>query len=461
MIAAEKRERLSMKYHLRARRGFRVPALIALCACLSGLAAAWPGGAPRAERELVDRVVAVVEDEAIFQTDIDQAVSQYMIEQGRTSLPDSARRTLEKQILDSMVGDKLIVAQAKELGIEVSFEEVEENVEQTIAEKQEQLGGEEAFQKQLELEHLSIEELKRLYRDQIRTRMLVDKVIAGEIDRSKLAVSDEELRKSYEQNKALLPSRPEVVHLQTIFFSFDSSKDASEAARKKAEEIYEQIRDGADFADMAEKYSEDPSAALGGDLGFIQLGDLRDRAFAEAAAKLKPGEVGPPVRTSLGYHIIKVEAINPDNGEVRLRHILVRVKPGEGDKREVFDRAAQIRDRILAGESFDSLAAKYSDDQATADSGGDLGWLKLADLPQFFQDILQGMKPGDVSQVLQESSGFRIVKLLEREAGRSYTFEEVQTQLRRNLEQEKLAAVYEEYIQGLHKKFYVKLIGSN
>jgi peptidyl-prolyl cis-trans isomerase SurA len=422
---------------------------------------ALPADAPRAEREMVDRIVAIVEDEAIFQKDIEQAVSQYLIEQGRTSLPDSARAILESQFLNSMISKKLVVAQAKELGIDVSFEEVEEYVQQTIEEKQNLLGGKEAFERQLALENLSMEELKRMYREEIRTGMLVDRVIKSEVDRSKLAVTEEELRESYEQNKAQLPSRPEVVHLQTIFFSFESSEDAKQAAGAKAESVYEQIQAGADFAEMARQHSEDPSANLGGSLGFLKLEDLREQAFAEAAAELQPGEVGRPVLTSLGYHIIKVEEINADNGEVRLSHILIRVKAGEGDVKAIFDTANSIRDRILAGESFDSLAVQYSDDPATADSGGDLGWLRVEDLPEFFQDVLRGMSPGDVSQVLRETSGFRIVKLLEREAGRSYTFDEVRSQLRRTLEEEKMAVATEQYIQTLREKFYVNLVGSN
>jgi peptidyl-prolyl cis-trans isomerase SurA len=461
MNIAEKRGARIVDHPIHLKRILNAPTVIAVCVWLACLIVALPAGEPRAERELVDRVVAIVEDEAIFQKDIEQAVKQFLLEQGRTSLPDSARMMLESQVLASMIGDKLMVAQAKELGIEVPFEEVEEIVERTIKEKQDQIGGEEAFKRQLELENLTVEELKRLYRTQIKTRMLTERVGQSEIDRTKLAVTDEELMDSFEQNKAQLPARPEVVHLQTIFISFESSEDAKQVARSKAEAIYQRIQSGEDFAELAKQNSEDPSANTGGDLGFLKLEDLREQAFAQAAAQLRPGEVGRPILTSLGFHIIKVEEINSDSGEVRLRHILIRVKAGEGDVKSIFDTANTIRDRILAGEPFDSLAVRYSDDPATASAGGDLGWLKLQDLPEFFQEVLQGMNPGDISQVLRETSGFRIVKLLERQAGRSYTFEEVRNELRRTLEQEKLAIAYEEYLQTLRAKFYVKMVGSN
>ncbi|NIM22637.1 MAG: hypothetical protein GTO51_02925 [Candidatus Latescibacteria bacterium] len=417
----------------------------------------WLVQAVYAEKELVDKVVAVVEDEAIFQSDLEQALKQFLIEQGATSLPDSARELLQEQILTSLISDKLIVAQANKLGLSVSFDEVEDRVTKTIEEKRKLMGGEEAFDRQLALEGLTLDELKKLYREQIRTRLLVDRVIATEIDRSKLRVSEEELLAHYEKSKSQLPKRPEVVHLSTVLFSFESSEDARQTAREKIEILHERILAGEDFAALAMQHSEDPSKQMGGDLGFLNLEDLRDESFKQAAAKLKPGEVSSPVLTSLGYHIIKAEAVDPESGEVRIRHILIRVKPGEVDIKAVFERANAVLDRLLAGEPFDSLAVRYSDDPATAASGGDLGWLKVQDLPGFFQDVLREMKPGDISQILRESSGFRIVKLLGREAERDYTFEEVINELRRSLEQEKLAATYDEYIRSLQDKFYVKI----
>ena len=255
----------------------------------------------------------------------------------------------------------------------------------------------------------------------------------------------------------MLPMRPEVVRLQTIFFSFESSEGAKQVAREKIEELYERVIAGEDFSVLARGHSEDPSATLGGDIGFLRLEDLRDQEFVGAAAALQPGEVSKPVLTSFGYHIIKMVAKNPRTDEVRLRHILIRVKASEGDVGAIFQKAREVRNRLLAGEPFDTLAARYSDDPTTAGSGGDLGWLKVQDLPEFFQDVLAELDEGEISQILRESTGFRIVKLLARQQEREYAFEEVENDLRRSLEQEKLAAIYDEYIRSLYEKFHVKL----
>ena len=121
---------------------------------------------------------------------------------------------------------------------------------------------------------------------------------------------------------------------------------------------------------------------------------------------------------------------------------------------EVFETANTIHGDLMAGASFDSLAQRFSTDKS-AGPGGDLGWLKVDELPEFFRDVRGGMKPGDISQVLREPNGFRIVKLLEQEEARPFTYEEVRDDLRKGVEEEKLAESYETYVAGLHDEFYV------
>jgi peptidyl-prolyl cis-trans isomerase SurA len=115
-----------------------------------------------------------------------------------------------------------------------------------------------------------------------------------------------------------------------------------------------------------------------------------------------------------------------------------------------------VREEINRGASFDSLAARYNTDPAAGETG-DLGWVRVAELPQFFQDVLQDLKPGDVSQVLRESAGFRIVKLLDREEARPYEYAEVHEELKRLFEQERFGKTYDEYLAELRKQFHVEI----
>jgi peptidyl-prolyl cis-trans isomerase SurA len=408
------------------------------------------------EQELIDRVVALIDDEAIFQSDVETAVRQYMFQRGSTSIKPEERDALYKEALQTLIDDRLVIAQAARLGIDVPFSDVEAQVNKTLEENRKALGGDDAFERQLVAEGLTLEDLKKLYRTQLRNRMLVERVLQKDMKRQQGEVTEEELRDFYDRNKDKIPPRPEVVHLKTIFVGFESSSKAVAAARAKAEALRMRVINGEDFGELAKKESEDPSAALGGDLGWVRPQDLREPAFAKAVESMDIGQVSPPVLTVYGYHIIEVMDKRRESGEVHIRHILVRSAPSDEDIQEVFASANTIHDEIKAGASFDSLAARYNTDPA-ADKYGDLGWLRVSELPQFFRDVLADMKPGDVSPVLRESSGFRIVELIDREAERPYTYTEIIDDLTRLYEQDRFGNTYQAYIDELRKKFNVDI----
>ena len=150
-----------------------------------------------AERELIDQVVAVVDDEAVFESDVIMVMNQLMFQQGRTALTDSERDELHDEVLQNLINDKLIIAQAKRLNIEIPFSTVEERVNQALEENRRTMGSD-AFERQLEREGFTLESLKQLYRDQIRNRLLVEEVLRSEVDRGAIEISDDELRKFYE-----------------------------------------------------------------------------------------------------------------------------------------------------------------------------------------------------------------------------------------------------------------------
>jgi peptidyl-prolyl cis-trans isomerase SurA len=407
-----------------------------------------------AERELVDQIVAVVEDEAIFASDIEMLIAQLMFQQGRTSLTDTEQKEMYDRMLNELINEKLVIAQAGRLDVDIPFSTVEERVNQAIEDNKRALGGEEAFTSQLAREGFTPESLKKLYRQQIRNRLLVEEVLRMEMDRGQVEISDNDLRQFYEEKKTEFPDRPAVVHLKTIFVGFDSSEKVRVDAKARIEEIRRRALGGEAFADLAKEFSEDPSAPLGGDLGFVNPEDLAEPVFAQTIAELDLGEISEPVQTAYGYHIIQITEEKPDRDEVRIRHILVRMSADDEDIEEVYAQASSIREQIEQGASFEQMADQYSTDP-NASEGGDLGWLKTADLPEFFQDVLAGMQPGDISQVLRESTGFRIVKLIERQAPRPYEYDEIKPELLQLYEQEKMGEIYAEYVEGLRDKFTV------
>ena len=434
--------------------------LSALVTALAAVVAVGAVGAravqAQAEAELIDRVVAVIDDEAIFQSDVETAVRQYMFQRGTSSITPSEREKLFQDALQSLIDDRLVIAQAGRLGIDVPFSDVEAQVNKTLDENRKALGGDEAFERQLTEEGLTLEELKKLYRTQLRNRMLVERVLQKDMQRERGKVTEDALRRFYDRNQDNIPPRPAVVHLKTIFIGFETSSSAVSASREKARAIRLRLVNGEDFGELARKVSEDPSSSLGGDLGWVRPQDLREPAFAKAVERIEVGQISEPVLTVYGYHIIEVLEKRPESGEVHIRHILIRSTPSDKDIQEVFATANTIAEELKAGTPFDSLAARYNTDPA-ADKYGDLGWLRVSELPQFFRDVLTNMNPGDVSQVLRESSGFRIVKLIEREAERPYEFVEIIDDLTKLYEQDRFGNTYQSYIDELRKKFNVDI----
>jgi len=411
---------------------------------------------PSTSGEIIDRIVAVVEDEAIFESDVDQAVRQYFFQKGQSSVTPAERDEVFDDALQNLINDKLVIAQAGRLGIDVPFSDVEAQVKKAVDENTKQLGGEEAFSRQLQQEGLTLDELKKLYRTQIRNRMLVERVLQKDMQKEHKDPTPEELRKFYDENKQRLPLRPEVAHLKTIFIGFDTSTGSTADAKKKIDALRARIMGGEKFEDVAKAESDDPSSSLGGDLGFVKPEDLREPNFAKAASTLAIGQLSDPVLTVYGYHLIEVTDKRPESGEVRLRHILVRAEPTDKDVEEVFGTANKVHADLVAGASFDSLAARYNTDPA-ADKTGDLGWLRVSELPEFFRDVLSNLKPGDISQVTRESTGFRIVQLLARDAERPYEFSEIQTELKQYYSQQSFGSSYDEYVKELRKKFSVEM----
>ena len=177
----------------------------------------------RAERQPIDRIIAVIEDEAIFSSDVDDVVRQILFQTRNTNPTEAQLVELRREALNNLINDALIVAQAARLEIDIPFQDVEERVNAAIDENRKVLGGDAAFQAQLAREGFDEQSLRQLYRDQIKNRMLVEEVLRSQMQRDGREPSDEELRAFYDEHRADIPMRPTVVHLQTILIGFSSS----------------------------------------------------------------------------------------------------------------------------------------------------------------------------------------------------------------------------------------------
>ncbi len=405
---------------------------------------------------VIDRIVAVVEDRAVLQSDLELEYARYLMQIQRSSLPDEEAAEAKKQILDALVSELIMAIHAEKSGIEVADSEVEQNIDNFIEENKRALGGETAFRRELEREGMTLDALRASLRERIRARLLLDRLRYRELNFD-VRVTESETRDYYKEHLAELPKRPVTVTLAHILMIPEASEKAREAAHEKILDVERRLRDGQDFASLAKEFSDDPSGPAGGSLGYVKLEDLNSPAFEAAARKLSVGDISPPVLTQFGYHIIKLDDVSGD--EVLIRHILAKVEASEKDIERTARLAEEVRQRLVEGADFGEMAAQYSGDPATKDKGGVVGEISLENLPEFFREIIEDVGIGEIAPVIKEKKGFRIIRMLGKTPERDYTFDEAREELKRLIEQQKRQELLQKYVDELKKIYHVEVKG--
>jgi len=251
--------------------------------------------------EVIERIVALVNDEVITLTELEEMAKPVYDEVKRTSTPSEQELKLKKvrgEVLDRLVDSKLLGQEIKKRKMEIS----DRDVDAAIADI-------------LKSTNLSENDLKKViaregmtysaYRQRVREELGKMRLVSREI-KSKIVIEEETLRKAYQENLEKYTD-PLEVKIQQIFFRFppNGSPEKAAAVRKEAQSILERARKGEDFAELAKKYSQAPEASEGGVLGYFKHKELMPE-LEEVGFKLKVGEVGDLIASPLGFHILRV-----------------------------------------------------------------------------------------------------------------------------------------------------------
>lgn len=405
---------------------------------------------------LVDRVVAVVGDSVVLQTQIQEEIQRLRL-QGREIPTDPVgQEQFFREVLDSWVNRLMVLqAAAKDTLISVDEELVQERVAEEIRNRSEQIGGQQAFQEALLAEGMTLAEYREILSTELRQSQLQQMYMQRRIQTAPpVVVTEEELRQAFEQAKGRLEERPSLITFEQVVIKPEPSDSAKARARAKLQAILDSINAGADFAEMATRYSQDPGTAPnGGDLGWFRRGQMV-RAFEDAAFDLLDGQISPIVETDFGYHIIKVERSRA--GERKARHILIIPEESPDDIERARELAESIVVQARAGVPMERLYERFSDPNApdsltvTAD--------QLSDLPPGY-DRLAGAAAGDVVGPIEYQTGrnetrIAVVKIKEvREAG-AYTLDDVRDQLQQQITQRKQ---YERILEELRRRTYIEI----
>ena len=362
-----------------------------------------------AEIALLDRVVAIVDDDVVLYSELNQRMAGILtrIQQSGTQAPPE--EILRKQVLEQLISERLQLNMGYNAGIRVSDEEINQTLARVAASSNLSL---EDYIAQI---HASGGTLANV-RQEIVDEIIIMRVQQGRVMR-RIRISEQELTNFLNSEEGRLVTSPDV-NIGQILFSVPSSSSADEtkAIVDKLNRIEEQLKAGADFKQLAIANSDDQSALDGGDLGWRKMAQLPS-VFIEAVESMEAGQVSKPIRSAAGYHLIKLYD-RRGGGEKLIeqhfsRHILV--KPNQiRDEAATIELLNKLRDRVKEGEDFAALSKEFSEDPGSALKGGELGWSTPGMFVPEFEQTMSGIALNEVSKPFRSQYGWHILQVTDR-----------------------------------------------
>ncbi|MBE0510199.1 MAG: peptidylprolyl isomerase SurA [Chromatiales bacterium] len=354
----------------------------------------------------INSIVAVVDNDIITRSELNQRVQTVLQQIRQQGAQQPPRELLERQVLERMIVEKLQLAQAREVGLQIDDEQLNAIIANIAGEN-----------------NMSLTELRQtlatdgvpfaFFREQIRNEVLISRVRSNQVE-SRVDVSPTEVDTFLDAQQRQQGESSEY-RLRHILVSLPSNASPEQLAeaRARAEDLHRQLREGADFTNLAIAYSDGQQALEGGDLGWRRAGQL-PTLFAEVVMAMQVGQVSEPIRSSNGFHLL---LLADKRGEARhmvrqanARHILIRVSELVSDA-QAQQRLERLRERLLSGASFAELARANSEDPGSAANGGELGWADPEIYVPEFRNTLRNLEDGEISQVFRSQFGWHIMQL--------------------------------------------------
>lgn len=402
---------------------------------------------PVSAAELLDRVVAVVNKDAIMQSDMERRVSQASQQLQSRGINLPPRNVLERQVLDRMVNEQIQLQMAEQANLSIDDTQLNATLRGIAKDNGLSL---EAFADKLEQDGMSLADV----RDQVRRELLVQQIQQRRVA-SKVRISDREIDRYLNQQDVGSDIQYHLAHL-LVALPQEPTPAQVKAARERADGLRQRIADGTDFAQVAAAESAGSQALSGGDLGWRAGGELPS-VFADVVPDMQAGEVSQPLRSASGYHLVKlIEKRGAGKSlisQTQARHILIQPNPNMSDQ-QALERAESIRRRVLGGEDFAALAQEFSDDKGSSLKGGELGWVSPGQTVSSFETAMNALKVGEVSQPIKTRFGYHIIEV-ENRRQQDVTNSSQRDKVRKTLFQRKLNDELEAWQQQIRAEAYV------
>lgn len=400
--------------------------------------------------QLLDRVVAVVNEEVLTLGELNLRVSTVSKQLQKQGTPLPPRADLTRQMLERMVYNTLQLQYAKQIGLRIDDSQVDRALQAMARENNMSLPE---FRNVVKSEGMTFER----FREDIRSEITVARLREREVE-SRILVSEADVDSQLEQD-AKRPAGDEELLVAHILLRIpeQASSDDIEKRRQRAEAALTELKKGADFGEVSASYSDAQEALQGGALGWRTANRL-PTLYTDALTNLQKGQLSAVLRSGNGFHIVKLVdrrgAGAPQTvTQTRARHILVRINDSVSAS-EARQKINQIKRRIDDGADFAEVA-KTSSDDATASKGGDLGWVYPGDTVPEFQRAMDALDPGKVGEPLETPFGWHIIQVQERKTA-EVSSERNRAAARLAIRQRKADENYQEWLRQLRDRAYVE-----
>ena len=404
---------------------------------------------------IIDGVAAVVEDNIVLKSDLNQMVNMMAIQRGVNPNENFDQYIKLKDIvLESMVDQKILLEKAKEdTTIEFSENEVNQALDQQINNILMQAGGEKEAEKML---GQSIKSFRAEFWYDMKDKIISEKYQQKLL--SKIKISKKEVLSFFNIYSDSLPLFPTEVKLRHLLIKPTPSDSAKKETIKFLKTIKKRIVDGENFEDLASKYSMDPgSKNKGGNLGWVKRGSLL-KEFEEKTFTIKINSISEPIETDVGFHILEVFERKGD--KARVRHILISPQIEKSDEERAFNFSKTIKDSCTDLTSFKKFVKKYSKDYQTSSIGGDLGWIIPDQYPiKEFGLALNYIKRGECSPPINTSYGFHLLWLEKIKTGGRANIKDHWPKIEEMALNNKKMNWYNAWIKEVKKEKYIKISG--
>ncbi|WP_431476464.1 peptidylprolyl isomerase [Massilia eburnea] len=402
----------------------------------------------------IDAIAVIVNDEVITQRELNERVATIVarMQQQKLALPDAGE--LRKQVLERMIVERAQLQLAKEMGVRVDDNMLDRAIAR-IAEQQKMTVQQ--LRNQMEKDGTTFAS----FREEIREEIVMQRLREYEVD-NKINIAEAEVDNFIAAEKAAASEQFELNISQIMVrIPENASPDVIGQRQKRAEEVLRQLRTGADFAKMAATYSDASDALQGGAVGW-RPGSALPPIFAEALNKLKPGQNSAIIKSAAGFHILKLvdkrsmadAAAQETVQQTHARHILLKVTPtmsAADAKRKLLELKERLDNKAA---KFEELARLFSND-SSASKGGDMGWLYPGDTVPEFEQAMNGLKLGQVSDPVETSFGYHLIEVLERKSD-DVSKEKQRAAARNALRERKLVEAVEDWQRQVRDRAYVE-----